>query len=117
VYLVALDFLVFANEVIERLPRARGHLVDQLTRASTSIVLNLAEGAGKLSKADKRRYYLTARGSATESAALLDVCSRLRLIGEAEYLTGKAMIVLVVSMLIKLAMSFEVAAPEESGGA
>lgn len=107
VYAVALDFLVFANEVIERLPRGRGHLADQFTRASTSIVLNLAEGAGKLSKADKRRYYLTARGSATESAALLDVCLRLRLIEEAEYRTGKAMIVRVVSMLIKLAMSFE----------
>jgi four helix bundle protein len=93
VYLIALDFLVFANEVIERLPRGRGHLADQLTRASTSIVLNLAEGAGKLSKADKRRYYLTARGSATESAALLDVCLRLRLIGEAEYRAGKAMVV------------------------
>jgi four helix bundle protein len=118
VYLVALDFLVFANEVIERLPRGRGHLADQLTRASTSIVLNLAEGAGKLSKADKRRYYLTARGSATESAALLDVCSRLRLIGEPDYRTGKAMVVRVVSMLIKLAMSFEDVrpSPEESGG-
>ena len=90
VYLVALDFLVFANEIIERLPRGRGHFADQLTRASPSIVLNLAEGAGKLSKADKRRYYLTARGSATESAALLDVCVRLRLIGDAEYRTGKA---------------------------
>ena len=107
VYAIALDFLVFANEVIERLPRGRGHLADQLTRASTSVVLNLAEGAGKLSKADKRRYCLTARGSATESAALLDVCSRLRLIGEAEHRTGKAMIVRVVSKLIKLAMSFE----------
>ena len=116
VYAIALDFLVFANEVIERLPRGRGHLADQLTRASTSIVLNLAEGAGKVSKADKRRYYLTARGSATESAALLDVCSRLRLIGEADYRTGKATIVRVVAMLIKLAMNFEDsrAAPEES---
>jgi four helix bundle protein len=111
VYAVALEFLVFANEVIERLPRGRGHLADQLTRASTSIVLNLAEGAGKLSKADKRRYYLTARGSATESAALLDVCLRLRLLGEAEYRTGKAMVVRVVSMLIKLAMSFEDPSP------
>jgi four helix bundle protein len=46
VYAIALGFLVFANEVIERLPRGRGHLADQLTRASTSIVLNLAEGAG-----------------------------------------------------------------------
>jgi four helix bundle protein len=118
VYAIALDFLVFANEVIERLPRGRGHLADQLTRASTSVVLNLAEGAGKLSKADKRRYYLTARGSATESASLLDVCLRLRLMGEAEHRAGKAMIVRVVSMLIKLAMSFEEArpAPDESGG-
>lgn len=107
VYAIALDFLVFANEVIERLPRGRGHLADQLTRASTSIVLNLAEGAGKLSKADKRRYYLTARGSATESAALLDVCLRLKLLGEAEHRAGKEMILRVVSMLIKLAMSFE----------
>jgi four helix bundle protein len=82
-------------------------LADQLTRASTSIVLNLAEGAGKLSKADKRRYYLTARGSATESAALLDVCMRLKLVGETDCREGKAMILRVVSMLIKLAMSFE----------
>ena len=28
VYLVALDFVVFANEVIERLPRGRSHLAD-----------------------------------------------------------------------------------------
>jgi len=107
VYLVALDFVVFANEVIERLPRGRSHLADQLTRASTSIVLNLAEGAGKLSKPDKRRYYLTARGSATESAALLDVCLRLKLVGEAEHRAGKERIVRIVSMLIKLAMSLE----------
>jgi len=118
VYAIALDFLVFANEVIERLPRGRGHLADQLTRASTSVVLNLAEGAGKLSKADKRRYYLTACGSATEFVSLLDVCLRLRLMGEAEHRAGKAMIVRVVSTLIKLAMSFEEArpAPDESGG-
>jgi four helix bundle protein len=80
VYHLALDFLVMANGIIEALPRGRSHLADQFTRASTSIVLNLSEGAGKLSKPDKRRYYLTARGSATESAALLDVCHRLELI-------------------------------------
>src|SRR4051812_38285903 len=107
VYVIALDFLVFANEVIERLPRGRGHLADQLTRASTSIVLNLAEGAGKLSKADKRRFYLTARGSATESAALLDVCLRLKLVEDSGHRTGKSMIVRIVSMLIKLAQSCE----------
>ena len=90
VYVIALDFLVFANDVIEGLPRGRSHLADQLTRASTSIVLNLAEGAGKLSRADKRRYYLTARGSATESAALLDVCLRLKLVGGGRLPNGQS---------------------------
>jgi four helix bundle protein len=107
VYHLALDVLVFANGVIEALPRGRSHLADQFTRASTSIVLNLAEGAGKHSKPDKRRYYLTARGSATESAALLDVCFRLDVLDEAGHKAGKEMLVRGVSMLIKLAQACE----------
>jgi|SRR5580692_6611218 four helix bundle protein len=107
VYHLALDFLVFANDVIEALPRGRSHLADQFTRASTSILLNLAEGAGKLSKPDKRRYYLTARGSATESAALLDVCLRLKLLDEVGHKAGKQRLVRIVSMLIKLARACE----------
>jgi four helix bundle protein len=107
VYDLALDFLVMANGLIEALPRGRGHLADQFTRASTSIVLNVSEGAGKLSKPDKRRYYLTARGSATESAALLDVCLRLELIDPALHKAGKDMIVRIVSMLIRLAQACE----------
>src|SRR6516225_6482742 len=107
VYQVALDFLVMANGIIEALPRGRSHLADQFTRASTSIVLNLSEGAGKLSKPDKRRYYLIARGSATESAALLDVCHRLELIDQVRHKTGKDMIVRIVSMLVKLAQACE----------
>ena len=107
VYHLALDFLVFANGVIEALPRGRSHLADQFTRASTSIVLNLAEGAGKHSRPDKRRYYLTARGSATESAALLDVCLRLQLLDGVLHEAGKKMLVRIVSMLIKLAQSCE----------
>jgi four helix bundle protein len=70
-------------------------------------VLNLAEGAGKHSKPDKRRYYLCARGSATESAALLDVLSRLKLLDDTGHKIGKEMLVRVVSMLIKLAQSLE----------
>jgi len=107
VYQVALDFLVVANAIIEGLPRGRGHLSDQFTRASLSIVLNIAEGAGKYSKPDKRRYYLTARGSATESAALLDVCYRLKLLDEKDLKAGKERVGRIVSMLVKLARSCE----------
>jgi four helix bundle protein len=96
VYDLALEFLVLANGIIEGLPRGRSHLADQFTRESLSIVLNLAEGAGKHSKLDKRRYYVTARGSATESAALLDVCVRLKLLDEGGHRTAKSMLVRIV---------------------
>jgi four helix bundle protein len=107
VYQLALDFLVLADDVVEHLPRGRGHLADQLSRAATSIVLNIAEGAGKFSKPDKRRYYLTATGSATECAAILDVCLRLKLITPERHAEGKAMLERVASMLIKLARNLQ----------
>ena len=80
VYQLALDFMAEADGVIEKLPRGRRHLAEQLSRASTSIVLNIAEGAGKFSKPDKNRFYQTAAGSTSESAAILDVLARLELI-------------------------------------
>ncbi|HYD41760.1 MAG TPA: four helix bundle protein [Anaeromyxobacter sp.] len=47
VYGLAVDFVVRANEIVETLPRGRGYLADQLQRAALSVVLNIAEGAGK----------------------------------------------------------------------
>ena len=68
-------------------------------------MLNIAEGAGKFSKADKRRYYLTAAGATTESAASLDVCLRLKLLGPEAHEAGKAMLDRIMGMLVKLAKS------------
>ena len=115
VYQIALEFLVLADRVIENLPRGRGHLADQLTRASISIVLNTAEGAGKFSKLDKRRYYLAAVGSSTESAAILDVCLRLKLTEPEIHRSGKDLLERVVSMLVKLAKNLQ-QADREGGG-
>ena len=70
VYRLALEWLAIADDIVQHLPRGRSHLADQLTRAATSIVLNIAEGAGKYSNGDKRRYYLSAVGSTTECAAI-----------------------------------------------
>lgn len=46
---------------------------DQLLRAAQAIPLNLAEGNGKATAADRRRYFEIARGSALECAAVQDV--------------------------------------------
>lgn len=107
VYQAALDFVALCEDVLEQLPRGRAHLVDQLSRASTSIVLNIAEGAGKYHKPDKRRFYLTAAGSATESAAVLDICVRLKLIDPELQRRGKEILHRVVAMLVKLASALE----------
>jgi four helix bundle protein len=87
--------------------RGRRHLADQLSRASTSIVLNIAEGAGKSSKPDQCRNDGSARGSATESAAVFDLCVRLKLVDEPSHRDGKALLERIVSMLVKLARSLE----------
>ena len=57
-------------------------LKDQLRRASSSIILNLAEGAGKWSKRDKANFYRISRGSAFETIAALDLVQAYQLISE-----------------------------------
>jgi len=73
VYQYAIRFLALALQLAERAPTGHAHLRDQLRRASTSLPLNIAEGSGKTSRADQRRFYAIARGSAMECVALLDV--------------------------------------------
>ena len=40
-----------------------------------SVVLNIAEGAGRWSSADQRRHYQIASGSATEAAACIELAA------------------------------------------
>ena len=49
------------------------YIKDQLSRAAFSVPLNLAEGSGKFSKADRKNYYTTARASLYECIAILDI--------------------------------------------
>jgi four helix bundle protein len=50
-----------------------GEMGPQLERALVSVVLNIAEGAGRATAADQRRHYTIARGSATEAAACVEI--------------------------------------------
>ncbi len=104
VYQRALDFIEFASVVLEQLPkRLAAH--DQLDRASTSIPLDIAEGNGKFTSADRCRFFDIARGSALECAATLDVLCRKGLVDDRIADEGKGMLREIVSMLVGLIRS------------
>ena len=71
------------------------YLRDQLLRASSSVVLNLAEGSGRFSVKDQKRFYRIALGSVREVEAILDLQSR-------EITTLKRLTYEVAAMLTKL---------------
>ena len=104
-YQEALRFAAWVEPIIEKLP---GKLAakDQLDRASTSIVLNIAEGNGKRSHPDRCRYFDIARGSALESAACLDVLVARKMLSAEEIVSGKELLVGVVSMVAGLIAHF-----------
>jgi four helix bundle protein len=53
--------------------KAKAAIRDQLSRASLSIVLNLAEGSAKPTAPERRRFYAIALGSLRETEALLHI--------------------------------------------
>ena len=103
VYRAAVELVILIDNVVEHFPRGRAYLADQLHRAGTSVPLNIAEGAGEYSSSEKCRFYRMAKRSATECAAIFDVCLRLQLIEELEYSKVRELLIRIVSMLIKMA--------------
>ena len=69
-YQLAVEFYRLSSSLT--LPR---HLRDQLHRAASSVVLNLAEGSGRSSKAEQKRFFEIAFGSLRECQAVLDLCA------------------------------------------
>lgn len=100
VYQASLSLVELFDKVTREMPKGRVYLTDQLLRAGTSITLNIAEGAGEYSSSEKTRFYRMAKRSATECAGVLDICSRLQLIGEDLYVECRDILMRIVAMLV-----------------
>ena len=74
VYQLSLKLTGWLDPILTRLSCSTD-LRMKLDRSTTSIVLNIAEGNGRFTAADKAKYYKTARKTAIHSDALLDLAA------------------------------------------
>ena len=107
VYKAAIEFVITADALVERLPAGRTYLTDQLRRAATSIALNIAEGTGEFSPPDKARFYRMARRSGYECISVLDILAGLKLADTTELTRGKGLLDRIGAMLTRMIASVQ----------
>ena len=110
VYGLELQFVTWTTDFLEEVSQSpvsrRRELVDQLDRASISVLLNTAEGNGKRQGPQRARYFDDARGSALECAACLDASVAKPITKSDRICPGKELLARIVAMLIRLIERF-----------
>lgn len=104
VYQESLLFLKWTETILKKIPKKLA-VWGQLDAASTSILLNIAEGNGKFTSADRCKFFDIARGSALECAAALDIIVAKKHFTLEEICPGKQILKNIVSMLVGLIKS------------
>jgi four helix bundle protein len=101
VYRAAIEYVGWSHRLCERL-KAHRNAREQLLRASQSIPLNIAEGNGKATEGERRRYFEIARGSALECGAIQDVLEVCGALPPLENTEAKKLLDRIAAMLTKL---------------
>ncbi len=104
VYRASIRLLPLATRIADALPTRYASLADQLRRASLSIPLNIAEGSGKTTGPDQRKFYAIARGSTMECAVVLDALEALELLDAAKESQADELLDSLVRMLSKMCL-------------
>ena len=88
--ILLLDLIRCLRALVERLRVTSPDLATQLTRAATSVGLNLAEGVRR-SGADKRRAYRIAAAEAQEVKAALEIAAAWGVLDDADLVDARAL--------------------------
>jgi four helix bundle protein len=115
VYGLARSFAREVERLLRQLPRGQSDLADQLRRATTSIALNTAEGAGEFKPKEKARFYRIARRSGTESAAVMDTLVDRALLGDPDIAAARRILHRVIGALTRLVRSCDQERQSRSG--
>jgi four helix bundle protein len=97
----------FLNEASHWSAQHRRELIEQLDRASRSVLLNTAEGNGQRQGQQRAKFFDDARGSAFECAACLDASIAKGFVSNDRVRPGKEMLARVVAMLTRLINRFD----------
>ena len=88
--------------LMDALPRGYYDLADQLQRALTSAILNLAEGNARTSRKERARFFDISLASLAESAAALDIMHAFRLISVERRDELKSKFRIAYAMIVRL---------------
>lgn len=106
VYQSSLRFIAWSAMVIQsaEVGSSKGR---ELDRQSTSMLLNIAEGNGRFSPADRRRFLDIALGAGLQAASSLDILNVRNTISDKVCVHGKRHLGEIVAMIGALARSLE----------
>ena len=107
VYRTSLACVELVIKITENIPRGFSELRNQLHRAIFSVSLNIAEGAGRSERAEKKQFYAIARGSAMESAAVCDILQQCKIVDEELYREIKVKLREVIAMLSRMILNMK----------
>ena len=86
IYKRSKELLKQVYQKTEKYPeKEKYNVISQLRRSILSVLLNIAEGYGRQSKEDFKRFLKISLGSSNEVEALLDISRDLKYITEQEY--------------------------------
>jgi len=79
-YQLLVDVAKAMPGLIAQIPKGENYLIDQLKRALSSAILNLAEGNGRFSQKDRNRFFVYSLGSISEVEGCLKFAQAFSLI-------------------------------------
>ena len=106
VYRVALGFVTWIDELCRGMT-GRQELVDRLDKASTGIVLNIAEGNGRFTPEDHARFLGIAHSATIRSAAALDLAVARHVVEADNTKNGRRMLERIGAMLTVMAKNLK----------
>jgi len=88
--------------ILSVLPRGNAYIEDQIKRALSSAILNLAEGNGRKSIKERNRFFDIALASISETSAAIEIISAYGYITAAAEMNFKSYLERSYSMIFKL---------------